>query len=143
MIRPALLLLAATTVASAEPMQEGKQYLIRDIVTGTWGTEFEGAMCSDNPHTIRFSADGHSMTLAYTKSLTADPPTRVEYRVIGEGKGFIRMQITNETEKGADGQLVMWDIVLLTPNSFCWHRSDWSDEGCTKPITRCDGETKK
>jgi hypothetical protein len=143
MVRSILILLAATTLAQAGPIEEGKTYLIRDIVTGTWGTEFEGAKCSDNPHTLTFSAGGQMMTLAYAKSLNADPPTKVEYQIIGEGKGFIRMQKLTETETGGDGQLVMWDIVLLGPDSFCWHRSDWADDGCTKPITRCKPEAKK
>jgi hypothetical protein len=142
MIRVLLSVLVATTFAAADPTEQAKPNGFREFLSGTWGSEYEGSKCSDNPHTLKLSADGQSMVLAYAKSLNSEPPTRVEYRIIGEGKDFVRTQKLSEKETAADGSLVMWDIVILTPDSYCWHRSDWSDEGCTKPIVRCKPEAK-
>jgi hypothetical protein len=106
-------------------------------LTGTWGMEGEGVSCKDNPHTIQFSPDVREMTLQFTKSFDANPPTRSVYDVRGEGAGFLHMTLRGEDRKTDAGKLVEWDLVLLDADRYCWHRSDWREGGCTQPATRC------
>jgi hypothetical protein len=106
-------------------------------LAGTWGMEGEGVSCKDNPHTIQFSPDAREMTLQFTKSFDANPPTRSVYDVRGEGAGFLHMTLRGEDRKTDAGKLVEWDLVLLDADRYCWHRSDWREGGCTQPATRC------
>ena len=133
-------ILLVGTLALSDPPPEGQLLGIRDIVAGTWGWDVEGASCEDNPHTLEFSGNGKKMTLRYAKSLDENPPTEAVYKIVREGPGFIRMEKTGETEKTTDGKLVAWDLVLLGPSSYCWHRTDWQPGGCTQPAKRCGAE---
>lgn len=122
---------------------EERELTFEEIVTGTWGFEMEGASCEDNPHTIEFSADGQFMFLRYSKSVDGEPPTITKYKLLGEGPGFMRMAMEGETRTTDEGDLVKWDMVLLDPDSYCWHRTDWQGGGCTQPANRCSPEADK
>lgn len=122
-----------------QPAAEERVYRFQDIASGQWGFEVEGASCEDNPHIISFSEDGSKMSLRYSVGLDGDPPTAATYRVIAEGPGFLRMAMDGETRTTEAGVPVPWDLVLLSPDSYCWHRTDWQPGGCTQPATRCGG----
>jgi hypothetical protein len=71
------------------------------------------------------------------------PAETVRYRVL-QSEPNLRMVIEGETRKTAAGEPVVWDLVLLSNDQFCWHRTDWSPGACTKAIVRCpsDSSTK-
>ena len=60
-----------------------------------------------------------------------------EYRVLAHAPGEIRAQIEGEERKDAAGNAVIWDFVRLSEDAFCWHRADWGDDDCTRPLVRC------
>ena len=121
---------------AADPSEEERRF-VRQVATGTWGTEFEVATCLSNPHTSRFSPDGRTMFLRYAKGEAGVPPADVIYQIVGGGPDYLRMKVEGETRTTDAGVTVVWDLVLLSADSFCWHRTDWQENGCTKPITRC------
>jgi hypothetical protein len=135
------MILAVTTVflvgagTSVDP--ESKPLRFREIASGVWGLEHQDLTCKGNAHTIEFSDDGTIMTLRYTRGIGGKPPTKVAYRVISEGPGYLRMRMEGEERKTDDGELVVWDLVLLSLDSYCWHRTDWQQGGCTQPAVRC------
>jgi hypothetical protein len=133
----ASILLVASVDATAEQAAAPK---LRDVASGSWGFAVEGASCADNPHTISFSPDGSQMLFQYSKSLDHNPPTKATYRVLSEGEGFLRMEKVDEPERTAAGAVVQWDLVLLSRDSYCWHRTDWQENGCTQPATRCSAQ---
>ena len=116
---------------------EAGPFRIHDLAAGTWGWEEPGLTCQENPHTFVFSDDLTRVTLRYSKGVGGEPPLEVGYTVLGEGKGYLRMRKDGETEKASDGSPVLWDWVLLSGDKYCWHRTDWREGGCTKPIVRC------
>lgn len=128
----------AGVVHPEEPNSE--QLRFQDIASGTWGFPVGGASCEDNPHTIEFTEDAERMILRYAKGLEGNPPTEAKYRILGEGPGFMRMEIEGETRTTDEGIPVKWDMVLLSPDSYCWHRTDWQEGGCTQPAERCSGD---
>lgn len=135
--------LSAVLLASPilEPVAEapaGEETLrFQDIANGVWGMDIEGVTCAENPHTIQFSEDGRKMSLRYAKGNDGAAPSEFSYEVLSEGPGFARMTLVGEERTTAEGQQVVWDLVLLTANQYCWHRTDWQPDGCTKPATRC------
>lgn len=109
----------------------------REIAAGPWGFEAEGARCQGNPHTVAFSSDGSEMTMRYSKSLDKNQPTQATYKVLAEGPDYLRMAMLGEDRKTDAGVLVQWDLILLSRDSYCWHRTDWSKGSCTQPASRC------
>lgn len=133
----ALLALVLPALALSQSLPENQDLRFQDIATGTWGLDADGVRCDENPHTIEFPPDGRTMVLRYAKGVGDKPPFVANYRLIGEGPGFLRMKLDGETRKTETGDLVEWDLVLLSADSYCWHRTDWQEGGCTKPATRC------
>lgn len=62
---------------------------------------------------------------------------RAEYEVIAYTPDSIRLFLVGETRRTSAGELVLWDLVLVSADAYCWHRSDWPQGGCTKRIVRC------
>jgi hypothetical protein len=77
------------------------------------------------------------MTLRYAKGADGQPPAAANYSVIDESANYLRMSMKGETRLDPAGNAVVWDLVLLSPDSYCWHRSDWQEGGCTQPAIRC------
>jgi len=67
---------------------------------------------------------------------SGNPQPVVRYRVL-ESEPFLRMAIEGETRKTPAGDLVVWEVVMLSPDRYCWHRTDWPEGGCTAAIERC------
>jgi hypothetical protein len=107
---------------------------------GTWGWEGHKELsCDGTSHTLSFTRDRSVMLLQYTDKsnrVSDNPIPIVRYRVL-QAKPNLRMAIEGETRKTPGGELVVWDLVLLSPNRYCWHRTDWRPEGCTAAIERC------
>jgi hypothetical protein len=107
---------------------------------GTWDWDGAERFCEKNPHTISFSADRGLMTLVSREPWTDSSGTvhqRAEYDVLGHTAGRIRGRIRGETRMTADGQPVVWDLVLVDANTYRWHRTDWPLVGFTGAIRRC------
>ncbi|HEY8258652.1 MAG TPA: hypothetical protein VIG08_13430 [Gemmatimonadales bacterium] len=110
------------------------------VAAGTWDWEGAEEFCRKNPHTITFTSDRRVMTLR-----SAEPHTDsagiarsvTEYEVLEHSPGRIRGAIRGETRRTAGGKPVVWDLVLIGPNTYRWHRTDWPLGTFTKPVRRC------
>lgn len=60
-----------------------------------------------------------------------------EYEIREHARNRIRGFIRGETRRTPDGELVVWDLVLSSPNTYRWHRTDWPWDGYTKEVLRC------
>ncbi len=121
--------IAAAALTAAAPEQEPS---LRQTLAGAWGYEAEGGMCAGRPHTIEFSADGAEMVLRYS-----DPPGQGTYKVLAEETLQLRVAMRDEVERTNSGTLVEWDLILLSPDAYTWHRSDWPAGHRTWPVKRC------
>ena len=112
--------------------------------TGTWDWEGADGYCRKDPHTITFSPDRSLMTFVsrepWTDSSGAVHRT-AEYDVQEHTAGRIRGRIRGETRMTAQGEPVVWDLVLVDADTYRWHRTDWPFGASTKPIHRCDSTT--
>lgn len=113
---------------------------VYDVLPGTWGWQHsKHAGCDSNPHVISFSEDRTEMILT-----TAHPEMTVHgmartsrYRIYSDSP-HLRMFLEGETRRDpATGALVLWDLVMKSPDKYCWHRSDWQPDACTESIVRC------
>jgi len=100
---------------------------------------------SHNPHSLRFSADGQKLFLEYSHPhVGADgkPHLGVEYDVESIDPKQARMRLVGETRKTDAGEPVVWDLVVLPAERYCWRRTDWKADACTDPVTRCPPPAK-
>jgi len=59
------------------------------------------------------------------------------YRVISKSGNVITARMQGETRKGKDGKLIVWDLIVESPNKYVWHRGDWDDGMITPAVERC------
>lgn len=146
----ALCLVAACTAArepAAAVPDPNASPGVMDLVVGTWDWARGDSTCLGNRHQISFSADGTEMRLTHDVPLDSTTNDRVtRYRILDSGAGVhpdlpfvIRAAMEGEDRRTEAGELVIWDLILATPNRYHWHRTDWPNLGVTNAIVRCDG----
>jgi hypothetical protein len=114
---------------------------------GNWDWYNGDSTCLGNTHTVGFSPDRRTMTITFKQPLDTATGRRVaSYRVLAAGSGIvpevpfaIRAAMDAETRRTAKGELVVWDLLLASPNRYHWHRTDWAGRAVTRAIIRCDG----
>jgi hypothetical protein len=89
------------------------------------------------------------MTLTYRRlfkpasELQVDPdrPTEVRYEVREHSDKAIRLFMVQPAEsRGTDaGELVVWDLILVSRDTYRWRRLDWPASGRTRDVVRCRG----
>ncbi|HTK53944.1 MAG TPA: DUF2569 family protein [Gemmatimonadaceae bacterium] len=114
---------------------------IRTTVAGqwTWTTDTEG--CA-NAHTIAFSDDGTVMTIVQPSRTISSTDVTTTYDIKLATQSMIRGAIRGETRLDKDSKPVVWDLVLVGPNTYRWRRNDWTTAwGYTPSIVRCPDAT--
>jgi hypothetical protein len=108
------------------------------VVAGVWDWSGADGFCSSDPHTISFTPDRRYMVLTFKKPEKEKSTGQVvRYEIRGHTRSSIRGFIEDETRRTESGELVVWDLVLMSPNEYRWHRKDWEEGGYTKGVLRC------
>lgn len=113
---------------------------IRAQLPGRWDWADSSPRCGDTAAELSFTDDGQGLrvrvaTGVYIGTTLLGPEAK--YAILVESPTVLRMQLDGETRQTTAGAVVVWDVVLLDPNQFCWHRADWKSDVCTKPMQRC------
>ncbi len=109
-------------------------------MAGDWG--WDGSEdCSLGPIRFRFSDDGKRMSLRHLTEVEDGkrglPLVETGYSVIREFPDRLRLRMDDEDRTDKRERPVTWDLVLIDANAYCWHRGDWPEDACTKPVRRC------
>lgn len=116
---------------------------VYDVLPGTWGSTFNKSIsCDSNPHTISFTEDRTEMLLTYAKPRqTRDGEiTTVRYKVLSD-KPYLHLSREGEKRRNpAGGRLARWDLVMVSSDRYCWHRTDWLNRVCGTHIVRCQSD---
>lgn len=100
---------------------------------------------SHNPHSLRFSVDGSKLFLDYLNPRVDADGKRIvgaDYDVESIEATRARMRLIGEDRRTDAGELVVWDLVVLPAERYCWRRTDWAEDACTAPLTRCPPRAK-
>jgi hypothetical protein len=116
------------------------------VLPGSWGwKDSDQVGCATNPHQLSFTKNRQLMLLTTKKPFDGPdgrPMSTVRYRVL-ETSPHLRMSIEGETRTTPSGDLVVWDLVMLSNDRYCWHRTDWPQGSCTKTNERCNPVTSQ
>lgn len=108
------------------------------LIAGTWDWAGKPGTCRDNPHTLRFTPDGRYMLLTFAHPVdSATGQREVRYALKGHTERSVRAQIVDEPRRTPTGAVVVWDLVLFSPSSYRWHRTDWAEGAFTPEVIRC------
>jgi hypothetical protein len=123
-----------SSIASSSKSQNGE---IRKVLAGAWG--WDKQQCEKDPIRLSFAADGAVMFHENDAGLSIGEGThlkRIVYQILAESDRVLRTVIEGEVRRTKEGNVVGWDLVLLSESRFCWHRSDWPS-GCTRALIKC------
>ena len=111
------------------------------VAAGKWDWTTKRRWCADSdPEFIAFSPDTSVMTIAYGKPWK-DSTGRVHaasvYDLSMHTDNRIRGQIRGESRLTDTGTPVVWDLVLTSPDSYVWERTDLAPWDHSALIRRC------
>ncbi len=135
------LLLVATSITfllSAQPVMSADSDIFSTI-EGTWAWK-DRENCGEKWHRIEFRDNNTTAYFWMPEGKTSKRTGKnyYTYEVRGHDRKSIRMFLNGEDRKDKEGNLVVWDLVLVDNDRYCWHRTDWKPGGCTKKILRCN-----
>jgi len=117
------------------------QDVFTDFENGAWGyPRDQEPSCRNNPHTIRFSQDRTHAEFAWFGPMTTylrQQKSSAGYTVISHGSDRIVMAMDEETRLTPQGDLVVWVLITLPNDMYCWGRTDWPSTGCLAIHVRC------
>jgi len=109
----------------------------RLLENATWGWSNEPRVCHDKLREFNFNSDLTVMLNIQSANVNARNSATSTYRVISNTTNSITMQIAGEKRMTNAGKPVIWELRFDGPDSFCWHRLDWRQQGCTVSLIRC------
>jgi len=122
------------------PYQLAAAEQVFTTAAGTWDWLSDSIPCGPMRHTIEFSPDHRLMIIRYATPWTDSTGAKhesAEYEIRRVTRSGIRGYIRGETRRTTGGQPVVWDLVLTSPDSYTWHRTDWMSWAQTGGIHRC------
>ena len=109
-------------------------------IEGNWEWRNGKDTCNLNPHEISFNKKRTKMYITYGKPILGyneKQLKKVEYNVHRILKDRVHLTINKETRTDPTGELVEWDLILISDDEYCWYRHDWKKGACTKSNYRC------
>lgn len=115
-----------------------------DLAQGKWHYDTSDRCKAYN--TISFSPDHKTMLLTDVdpdRDTVEGTDTAWTYDILKYDQNSIRGAIRGETRRTPKGSLVVWDLILRSPDTFVWHRTDWLPRAYTVPVHRCADSSLK
>ncbi len=109
-----------------------------EFIKGRWDYTTDEPACTVNPFTLDVVEDRTQFINRSEPNKDSDSTHVSIYDVLEVTPEYIRGRIQGEERLTESGEPVIWDIIPLNEQSFCWRRADWPSENCTAPIIRCD-----
>jgi hypothetical protein len=110
------------------------------VAEGMWGWSTTPHACTKAPQRLTFTPDHSMMVIEWADDSGQVKAARYQLRYVSAST--IRGFITDETRKTPTGELVVWDLVLTSPDTYRWHRTDWAPGGYTGEVFRCPAGTR-
>ena len=136
-------LVAGCAATATHPVSRTGPLSVRDQLPGRWDWVDASPRCGASAARFSFSADGQQVRVWVSTGVYVGEValgSAAAYEIIDEAPNAMRLRLIGETRSTEAGVPVVWDLILLDADRFCWHRTDWQGGACTKPLTRCPEE---
>lgn len=113
---------------------------VASTLVGRWDDNQED-FCS-NAHVISFDRRKKTMLVTYAEKgwATKDDSRQVfSYEILSADSSVFRVRMDGESRLDDKGNPVVWHVVLVDQDTYCWSRDDWPAGECTPPRKRCPG----
>ena len=110
------------------------------VASGSWDWVNADSLCVADPYQISFTPDHDLMYLTFTRP-AVDSAGNVDsgavYDVVQHSRSHIRGAMHQEARLTEDGKPVVWDLVMMSPHTLAWRRTDWTAGQYTVQAVRC------
>jgi hypothetical protein len=89
---------------------------------------------------VRFTPDHAGLILVHphpAPKIDGRVDSLARYSRLGHTRHSIDVVRRGETDLNADSTPIVWDLMLRSPNTYAWHRSDWRSTAFTHELRRC------
>ena len=112
-------------------------------LAGRWDWSNRAHPCGDSAHVISFSPDRRTMTIAMPPHPPHDTGWSATYDLVSLEPSRLTGAIRGEKRLTKDGKPVVWDLVMVGPNEYKWHRTDWAPYARTIGVVRCGSDSTR
>jgi hypothetical protein len=123
---------------ASHPAPNSQTSTVFEQLKGTWSEEHTNCQ---NPNVVSFDDDRTMMLIEYAEvgwATETDSRKVFRYRILSTDHSAIRVQLENESRLDEKGKPVVWHIVVVDAETYCWGRDDWPQGACTPPRKRCE-----
>jgi hypothetical protein len=114
---------------------------LRTLLTDRWDWAAHPEVCAHgNVHSISFSPDGRRMIIRHPLGSHLDDGQLrplATYEILESGLTARTARIPGDPRRTELGEPVVWQLVLTSRDTYCWHRTDWGPGVCTAEVVRC------
>ena len=111
-----------------------------NVLPGKWGWRGSDD-CQVAPEVVSISEREKRMYLSHfpeDENGNRQSHRESKYTILGSIPNGLILALDGEPRLDATGGPVTWNLVLRNEDEYCWRRSDWPVDHCTKPINRCE-----
>lgn len=140
-LHPSLALLAALL---AGPAPAASPAAVVEALAGWWDEGLESAgLCSPgrNLHRHVLSADGRRITWELEREIKRHNGAMTRtytYDILGAETRSLTLRLVDEVRTIETGDPIVWELVLVAPDTFRWRATHWSEPGYNRVVgKRC------
>ena len=116
--------------------------VIEVLTDGEWSWATEEDSCTKSVQIIEFNDSKTLMTMSW-KDQSGDIQGEVyKYKIHEIVDSKIRTEMIDEDRKTKSNKSVSWDLIVKSPQLYCWHRTDWPEISCTKDMYKYGSKDK-
>jgi hypothetical protein len=137
---PCVAVLAVLCVlgCAPRPYQLGPGRTLRAVLEGRWDWSTNSRPCRYESHRIAFLENGRVLTITpIGRDSVPGEPFVTTYDIIDETPSSLTGAIRGERRVARNGELVRWELILVSANRYVWRRTDLGSAATSAPILRC------
>ena len=115
--------------------------VIEVLTDGEWSWVSEEDSCAKAVQVIEFNESQTLMTMHWEDRSGENQGVVYKYNIQEINGSNIKADMIGEERKNKSNELVSWNLVVKSPELYCWNRTDWPMTSCTNDMYKCKSKT--